>query len=665
MSNASPLIGKPLPRVDARAKVTGQARYAAEHVHAQLAHARLVTSTIARGRVTRIDATAAHAAGARLVLTHLNASPLVPVKSAYPVGAAQTRFLPLQSNEVRYAGQPVALVVADSPEIADHAASLLKIEYAAERPDTVLADPAARARKAEASKDIIKGDARAAFTAAPVKVDATYQTATEHHNPIELYSTTAAWEGDRLTVHEPSQWLTGLRGYLAERFGLDLDQVRVVCPFVGGGFGCKALPMPHSAFTAMAAKQLGRPVKLVVSREQMFTVGGFRPPSVSHVRLGASADGRLSAYLHDYWTSSSRSDLAPMPGIESPAILYQSPAILSRDRFLDLDTNHPGPMRAPAEMPSVFALESAMDELAHAVGVDPIALRLKNDAGTHDPVTGLPFSSRSLARCWTRGAELFGWARRPLAPRSMRDGDWLVGWGCAASMYPVYVGPASVRIRWSGRGRVLVQLAGQDLGTGLYTVVAGTVSEVLGCPVADIRVEMGDSDLPFGSMSAGSRSTASVVPAVQRAAQRARDRLLAAAAQDGHPLAGRRPDRLTIRDARVVSTAPGDGASVAIADLLQRMPLGVIDERVDVAPAGLPADKVAGIHAGAEGAMGPIVEKQWAMYSFGAQFVEVRVHRLTGVLRVPRALGVFAAGRIANARTARSQLMGGMIWGLS
>lgn len=654
-----------LPRVDGRAKVTGRARYAAEQVYANLAHARLVTSRIARGQVTSIDTSAAEAVGAKLILTHLNAEKLAPITAAYPAGRAQTSFLPMESADVRYAGQPVALVVADTPELAEHAASLVKVTYDEASHETELATQLARARKAEGSKDIVKGDVDAAFAASPVKLVATYETATEHHNAMERFSTTAAWNDGQLIVHEPTQWLSGMRAHLAERFGISQNRVRVISPFIGGGFGSKALPMPHTALTAVAAKRLGRPVKLIVSREQMFTVGGYRPGSISQIRLGASKDGRLAAYSHDYFTPSSRSDPAAMPGVESPTVLYAVPALRGRDRFIDLDVNHPGPMRAPAEMPSVFALESAVDELAYALGVDPVAFRLKNDAGSHEPVTGLPFSSRSLGRCWTRGAELFGWSRRPFSPRSLVEGDWLIGWGCGASLYPVYVGPSSVRMRLSDGGSLLVQLAGQDLGTGLYTVVAGVAAEVLGIAADRIRVEMGDSDLPFGSMAAGSRSTASVVPAVRRAAERVRDCLFTAAAQGDGPLAGEASGNLAMGDGHVVSTVAPGARAEPIAAILKRLPRGAIDEVADFTPAGLLPDQLTGIYTGAEGAMGPVVEKKWAMYSFGAQFVEVRIHRLTGILRVPRALGVFGAGRIANPRTAHSQLMGGMIWGLS
>ena len=357
MTPAPTTNGQPFPRVDGRAKVTGAARYPAEQAHANLADARLVTASIARGRVVHIDSTAAEAAGARLVLSHLNADRLAPVASAYPIGQSQTSFLPMQSDEVRYAGQPIVLVVADSPELAEHTASLVEIRYAAEPHQTDLASQTARARKAEGSRDIVKGNAEASFAAAPVKIDASYETPTQHHNPMELHSTTATWADGRLTVHEPTQWLSGLRAYLAERFGIEQDMVRVLSPFVGGGFGCKALPMPHSAFTAMAARRLGRPVKLLVSRQQMFTVGGFRPPSVSRVRLGASRKGRLDAYLHDYCSSSSRSDPSGLAGVESPSVLYASPAIHCGDRYVDLDANQPGPMRAPAALWRTHAVD--------------------------------------------------------------------------------------------------------------------------------------------------------------------------------------------------------------------------------------------------------------------------------------------------------------------
>ncbi|QBJ16507.1 xanthine dehydrogenase family protein molybdopterin-binding subunit (plasmid) [Agrobacterium sp. 33MFTa1.1] len=665
MSEMVSAFGPSLQRVDGRSKVTGSARYAAEYTFANLAHARLVTSRIARGHVTSIDTSLAEDAGAVLVLTHKNNDMLVPIESAYPAGQAQTTFLPMQSNEIRYSGQPIALVVADRIEIAEYAASLVKVEYASTLHETDLSSQLKRARQAVGAQDITRGDFEKVFADAAVRIDAVYSTATEHHNAMERFSTTAAWEGSQLIIHEPSQWVIGLRAYLADRFGLEPDQIRVISPFVGGGFGSKALPMPHTALAAIAARRIGRPVKLIVSRDQMFTVGGYRPASISHVRLGASSDGQLLAYSHDYFTQSSRSDLAGMPGIEAPNVLYRIPAVQARDRFVDLDLNHPTPMRAPQEVPSIFAFESAVDEVAHELGVDPLAFRLKNDAGARDPVTGLPFSSRSLAQCFTRGAELFGWAKRSLAPRSMREGEWLVGLGCGASIYPVFIGPASARIRLTSDGRAFVHTAGQDLGTGLYTVVAGVAAQFIGVPIDRVRVEMGNSDLPFGSMAAGSRSTASLVPAVRAASIRTRDRLIAEAIKDQHPLAGRDPARLSIVGNAVVSTVPGDTASELVSEILKRIPGGFIEETADFTPEGLPVAMLSNAYSGGEGALGPVVEKKWAMYSFGAQFVEVRVHRLTAQLRVSRAVGVFGAGRIANPTTAHSQLMGGMIWGIS
>ena len=658
-------FGAPVPRIDGRAKVTGSARYAAEHVHVDLAHARLVTSRIAHGRIASIDTSAAEKAGAKLILTHLNADRLPPIEAAFPFGQAQTKFLPMQSDEIRYAGQPVALVVADTVELAEYAASMVDVEYESAAHQTDLSDQLDRARAFEGVPEIVRGDVEAAFAVAPAIVQATYETAVQHHNAMERFSTTVAWQGNRLIVYEPSQWLTGMRAYLAERFAIEQDQVRVISPFVGGAFGSKALAMPHTAMTAIAARRLERPVKLVVSREQMFTVGGFRPASVSHVRLAASSEGKLQAYSHDYYMSSSRTDLSPMPGVEAPNVLYDMPNARGRDRFVDLDLNQPGPMRAPQEMPSVFALECAMDELAHELKIDPLELRLRNDAGERDPITGLPFSSRSLAQCFTRGAEMIDWSRRSLAPRAIRDGDWLVGLGCGASIYPVFISPTSVLLRMSDDGTALVQSAGQDIGTGLYTVIAAAAAEILGIAVEQVRVELGDSDLPFGSMAGGSRSTASVVPAVRVAATRVRDQLLRHASESGGAFVGRDPDSLTIVDGSVRSTVVGDNTCELVVGILKRLSGGFIEEKYDFAPSGLTASMLSAAYAGGPVGIGPAVEKKWAMYSFGAQFVQVHVHRHTGVIRVPRAVGVFGAGRIANERTAHSQLMGGMIWGLS
>ncbi len=643
---------RPPRRVEGAAKVTGMARYPAdEKIGPDLAYAALVTSTIATGRVTGIDTSAALAIpGVRLVLDRRQLQDLPPSSGRYPAGPAQTIFQPFQSDEIRYAGQPVAMVVADDLETARHAASLVEVRYhaAAEPPRaTLAAELAHRGAQAietlGAGSDHERGDVDAALQSAEVVIDAEYWTPIEHHNAIEMYSTTAQWNDDAsaLTVHEPAQWLVGVRAHLAAQFGLPQQAVRVISRLVGGAFGSKALVMPHTVVVAWAARQLRRPVRLTISREQMFTVGGHRPGSHSRVRLGARRDGRLLAIAHDYCAQASRSDPGSMPGAEATVVMYDAPAVRGRDRYVQTDANSPIPMRAPVEMPSFFAMESAIDELAVELAMDPIELRRRNDARVH-PVARLPFSSRSLIACYERGAERFGWSARDPRPGSMSDGDWLIGWGCASALYPTYVGPASVRLRLfldQGTPVAEVRLAGHDIGTGLGTIVAQVAAEGLGLPMAQVRVIIGDSALPYGSMAAGSRTTASVSPAAALAARRVRERL--AQASPGVAVADR-----------------------AIADALAAVAGHAIEERVDWTPPGMTDKQREGAWAGAEGAIGPLTDTH-ALYAFGAQFAEVRIHRRTGVIRAPRLVGAFAAGRIMNRETAHSQLMGGMIWGLS
>lgn len=664
----------PPTRVDGPAKVTGSALYAAdEMVGPNLAYAALVTSAISTGRIVSIDSTTALSIpGVRLILDHTNMMALPPIAAIYPKGQSHTVFQPFGTDEIRYSGQPIALVVADDLETARYAASLVSVQYtvSGRANATIAAEMGERGEaalnKADGGKDPSFGDVDSALADPEVLVDAEYETAIEHHNPIELYSTIAQWrqDGRQLTVHEPSQWLYGLRAHLAHQFGLEQSAVRIISRVVGGAFGGKALSMPHTVAVAAAARQLRRPVKLYISREQMFTIGSYRPGSVSRVRLAARRDGKLLAISHDYASQTSRSDPAGIPGAEATVVMYDAPNVRGRDRFVPTDANAPGPMRAPVEMPSFFALESAMDELAVKLKMDPIELRARNQPPVH-PTARVPFSSRSLVECYRRGAEIFGWSRRDPRPGSMQAGDWLIGWGCASALYPTYVGPASVRIKLflqDGAVRVEVRLAGQDLGTGLATIVSQVAAERLGLPIDSVKVIIGDSSLPFGSMAAGSRGTASVSPATVAAAEKVRRRLLDIAASRGttHPVS-----RLALEIARFDGTRGGNGTmSKAIAAILAGIDGQSIEEEIDWTPPGMNQDARRSVQGGAEGAIGPLTDTH-AMYAFGAQFVELHIHRHTHIIRAPRMVGVFAAGRIMNRRTAHSQLMGGMIWGLA
>jgi xanthine dehydrogenase YagR molybdenum-binding subunit len=666
---------QPATRVDGPAKVTGSARYPADEiVGPNLAYAALVTSAISTGRILSIDRSIALSVpGVSLVLDHTNIGPLPPIPAIYPKGQSHSVFQPFGTDEIRYSGQPIALVVADDLETARYAASLVAIDYesvAGSSNATITAELEARGeaavQKLDGAKDPTFGDVETALANPQVLIDAEYETAIEHHNPIELYSSSAQWseDGSQLTIYEPSQWLYGLRAHLAQQFGLQQDAVRIISRVVGGAFGGKALSMPHTVAVAAAARHLKRPVKLYISREQMFTIGSYRPGSRSRVRLAAQRDGKLLAIAHDYAAQTSRSDPGGIPGAEATVVMYDAPNVRGRDRFVLTDANAPGPMRAPVEMPSFFALESAMDELAVALNMDPIELRARNEPKVH-PTARLPFSSRSLVECYKRGADIFGWSGRDPRPGSMREGDWLVGWGCASALYPTYVGPASVRMKLVLENRVVraeVRLAGQDIGTGLATIVTQVAADSLGLPITSVKAIIGDSSLPFGSMAAGSRGTASVSPATRMAAEKVRGRLLEAATQPGRvgALSGRNP-----ADVRFDGNRVTDGkTAIAVSEILAGIDGQAIEEEIDWAPPGMKQEALRSVQSGSEGAIGPLTETH-AMYAFGAQFVELHIHRHTHVIRAPRMVGVFAAGRIMNRRTAHSQLMGGMIWGLA
>jgi xanthine dehydrogenase YagR molybdenum-binding subunit len=657
---ATVAIGQPLSRKDGVAKVTGAARYTADFAAAGTAYAQLATSTVAKGRVAELDTSGAKAVpGVLLVLTHRNMDRLQPLKFIFAGGEAQSSFMPLMSDEIRYAGQAIALVVAETQEAADDAARRIGIAYRAEPAAASIHDQDAGA-PADAAEAIEIGDAEAAFAAAEVKVDAGYTTPAQHHNPIELYATTASWQGDKLTVYVPSQWVKGTQVGLAKALGVPPDDVQVISPYVGGGFGSKASVMPHTVLVAAAARRLGRPVKLLVSREDMYAAGSFRPATTQRVALAASRDGSLQALIHEQNGQTSRMDQACFPGTEMTARMYAVPNIRTRETVIATDVNTPGFMRAPFETPTFFGLESAMDELAVALGMDPVELRVKNEPDK-DPTKGLPWSSRSLVQCYRRGAERFGWSRRTPEPGSMRDGDVLIGWGCATATYPTQLFPSSARLRLAANGSAWVGCAAHDIGTGTYTIAAQIVADRFGIPMDQITVELGDSRLPTGPFAGGSVTAGSLSGALVEACNTARDRLLQAAAGPDGPFAGVAVSQLRLEDGEIVGP---DGARESLAAILNRMPAGVLEVEGAWAPAGMTAENVERARRGGVAMAGPSYPT-FSAAAFGAEFVEVRINPRTRTIRAPRMVGVFAAGRILNAKTAHSQLMGGMVWGLS
>ena len=613
-------VGQPMNRVDGRLKVTGAARYSAEMPVANVHYAVIVQSTVANGRITSIDtATAERLPGVVKVLTHHN-TPKLPQQ----VGASQGgRVLTLlQDDRVLYNGQPIALVIADTLERATDAALRVRATYDRVKPVTDMHDtarvtyaPPGGGRK----PDAVIGNLAAGLAMADVTVEHRYTTPIENHNPMEPHSTIAVWEGEKLTVYDATQYVIGDRDTVARTLGVPADNVRLVCHFVGGGFGCKGSVWSHVPLAAMAAREVGKPVKLVLTRRQMYGPVGARPQTEQRILLAARRDGSLTAIRHASISHTSRFEDFLEPAAMQTRMLYASPAIETSHRLVKLDLGTPTYQRAPGEATGTFALESAMDELAVALKMDPLALRLRNYA-EKDPSTGQPWSSKALRECYRVASERFGWSKRNATPGAMRDGNVTIGYGMATATYPTYRSKASAvaRLAVDGSGvvRALVQTASQDIGTGTYTVMTQIAADALGLPTERVRFELGDSRMPPSPVSGGSMTAASTGSAVDAVCREARRQL-------------------------VVHGATDDASLVAF---LRRQPAGTFSVTMDSAP-------------GAE-------RQQYAMHSFGAVFVEVRVDRDLGEIRVPRIVASYGAGRILNAKTAHSQLVGGVIWGL-
>jgi xanthine dehydrogenase YagR molybdenum-binding subunit len=473
-----------IPRADARLKVTGTAQYPSDAPVANPAFACLATSAIALGSIRTIDLGEARAVpGVLDILTYQNANVVGPLKTFSQGGQAGTSIVPLSSAKIWHDGQIVAMVVAETFEAASDAAARIAVQYDEQTPSATIGSKGVAIKPvAEVDnkhKDPTLGDAESAFASAPVAVEGEYATPTQHHNPIELFTTTCVWSDDKLTIHEPSQFVYGLKNGVAAQLGLDPEDVRVLSRFVGGAFGSKGSVTQRTALTALAARRVGRPVKLAATRKQGFTIATYRAETRHRVRLGASRDGKILAYLHEAWELTSRPDDYNVSGTTSTAAMYDYGSVATRVNVVNADRSTPGFMRSPPEVPYMYALESAMDELALALNMDPVQLRRVNDT-MKDPVTGRPYSSRSLLQCFEAGAEAFGWRERSAAPGSMRDGDWLIGWGCATACYPTQIAPAAVRIRLTPDGSARIAIAAHEIGNGAYTVIGQAAAERLG-----------------------------------------------------------------------------------------------------------------------------------------------------------------------------------------
>ena len=660
------VIGADRPRVDGVLKVTGRATYGDDHALTDPAHAYLATATIARGKIRSINRSGLAGLPILAVLTHENVGKAIkPGRTLPDLGYMSHGWAPLRSPEVKFAGQIVAVVVAETFEAARTGAQALRIEYDAETPSAGFDSPGAEEVKAKSlyNTKLKAGDFAGAFEAAPVTVDAWYETPPQHHNPLELFQTTCAWEGDHLVVRESSQNVRGYQYGLAKQLGISTSKIRVMSPYVGGALGSRGELGQVTALIARASRQVGRPVKLVASRRQGFTQRTYRAETRHHLRLGAERDGRLTALSHDSWEVTSRVDRFALAGSESTARLYACPNVQTLVKNVEADRQTPGFMRAPPEVPYLFALEVAMDELAEKLGMDPIDLRRRNDTKV-ETVTGKPYTSRSLLECIAAGAEAFGWAKRDPRVGSMRDGDDLIGWGYATAFYPTQLGPADCRVTLRPDGSALVEVGAHEIGTGVRTVVAMTAADQLGLEVDAIEVRVGDTDLPAAPLSAGSSTTASVCNVVAEACRAIALKVGKAAVRDKHsPLHGKTAAAVVLRAGRAEADGASEPLTTAIPRALGGKPLV---ERATTNPHGsIPFLAPILVRRGMPMIFGGSSLKDRMQFAHGAQFVEVRVNSVTGEVRVPRLVGAFAAGRIMNRRTARSQLSGGQIWGVS
>ena len=644
------VLGQPLDRTDGLLKVTGQAKYSADNPEAKLAHAVLVTSTIAHGRVASMDTARIQAMpGVLLVMTHETAMRLPNGGKPNAEPPAVRRLSLLQTDEVRYSNEPVAVVVADTLERATDGARKLQasIRYEAATPNTDYQRAKGTAYQPEKMMgrpiNTQRGDVAAGLRQGPTRLDVVYTTPNEHHNPMEPHATLARWDGPNLTLYDATQGVSGARGAVAKTLGIKEENVRVLCPFVGGGFGCKGSAWSHVVLAAMAAKQTGRPVRLVLERPQMFGMVGNRPFTDQHIQISARDDGTLTGMRHDVISTTSTFEDWNESSAILTRMLYAVPNQATTHKLVKLDVGTPTFMRAPGETSGSFALESAMDEIAYELNMDPLAFRLKNYAEM-EPQEKKPWSEKSLRECYQIGADKFGWSRRNPKPRSMRDGNTLIGFGMATATYPANRSEASAIARILPDGTAMAASGTQDLGTGTYTVMTQVAADALGFPVDKVDFALGDSSLPHAPVSGGSQSVASVSPAVREAASQARGKLIAMAIADSaSPLSGGSIDDVTVDNGWVISRA----------DPSKRDPAAAVIAR----NGGKPIEAMATTKPGDE-------KQQFAFHSFGAVFTEVHVDADLGTIRVPRIVGVYDVGSLLNEKTAHSQLMGGLVWGI-
>ena len=635
-------LGKETTRVDGLAKVTGKAKYTAEFQIPNVSYGFIVLSTVAKGRITAIDTREAEQAdGVIRVFTHLNAGKLGPAPAA---GAPPAWSWPLQSDRVFFNGQPIALVVAESYEQARHASRLVKVVYETEPHQTDFATVMDRAQPDPATaQGTPRGSPTAAMQAAAIKVEAEYRIPINHHNPIEPHAAIAFWQGDQLTIFDKTQQVYGVQAHLAEGLGVPAENIRVVSPFVGGAFGASLKPNYYPSLTAMAARVLKRPVKVVYTRAQMFTGHGYRPYTVQKIALGADRNGKLSSMIHEAFHNTSSFEAFSDATTSFTRQVYACPNLHAPLNVAATDLATPTWMRAPGAVSGMFALECAMDELSYALKIDPMELRLVNYAET-DPASGKPFSSKALRECYRLGAEKFGWKNRKAEPRSMRDGRSLVGWGMASSVWGAMQMPASARITFRADGTAGVTSATSDIGPGTYTVMTMIAAEFLGLRLDQVHFELGDTRQPKAPAQGGSWTTSSVGSAVRGAALSIVAKLLDLANREAaSPLKGAGASDVEMQDG-LLRLKSSPSRSVVITDIMRRTGTNEITETYDSTPSP--------------------ERTKYASLAHGAQFVEVKVDPDLGTVKVTRVIEVTACGKILNPLASHSQEIGGVVWGI-
>ncbi len=647
-------IGKAMSRVDGVAKVTGKAKYAVEFAANNVAYGYIVQSEIAKGSIKTIDTTEAEKqSGVIKILTHLNAPKLAftDKKDKDEFAMGETPLRALYTDKIMFSGQPIALVVAETYEQARFAAHLVKADYATEKPATETTKLTAQSyelpKSVTQNPPKVKGNPAAAFKSAAVKIEAEYTIPIEHHNPMEMHGAIAAWNGDKLMIFDKSQYVYNVRNHLASIFGIAEENVSVVSTFVGGAFGSSLRPNYYPLLAAMAAREVKRPVKLSFTRRQMFTGHGYRPFTTQKISLGADKKGKLSAIMHEAVNNTSTFEDYEDSATYFTKTVYDCPNFEMRGKLVKTDLPTPFAMRAPGAVSGMFALESALDELAYKLKIDPLEIRLINYAET-DPDSGKPWSSKELKKCYTQASEKFGWKKRNPEPRSQRDGKWLVGWGMATGTWGAFQMDATVRIALKADGTAHVSSATSDIGPGTYTVITMIAAEFLGLAPEKVKFELGDTKFVKSPAQGGSWTTASVGSATRSAALEIIKKLLPLAAKENAEFKKATPETVHVEDGKIsfqnlyASVAPS--VSLDMGELLRKNNLNEIVEVYEAKPSK--------------------ERNKYALQAHGAQFVEVKVDEDLGIVKVTRVVEATACGKIMNPKAAHSQEMGGVVWGI-